>query len=65
PAAPGRAPVVAMIDGDGEDAEACRAAGACAILRKPAGAPALARALSEAMAAPLFVAHVANDRRTA
>jgi signal transduction histidine kinase/ActR/RegA family two-component response regulator len=60
--APARTPVVAMVGSDGEDAEACLAAGARAILRKPADAPAVARALSEAMAAPSRAADPANDR---
>jgi CheY-like chemotaxis protein/anti-sigma regulatory factor (Ser/Thr protein kinase) len=50
--AAGRIPILALIGGDGCDAEACVAAGARAIVRKPANAPALARALSESMAAP-------------
>lgn len=48
----GAAPIIAMIGGEGCDAETCLAAGARAILRKPATPPALARALSEALAAP-------------
>jgi len=60
--APARTPVLAMIDGEGEDAEACLAAGARAILRKPANAPALARALSEALAASPLAVEAANDR---
>jgi signal transduction histidine kinase/ActR/RegA family two-component response regulator len=59
--APARTPVLAMIGGEGSDAEACLAAGARAVLRKPANPPALARALSEALAAPPL-AEVANDR---
>jgi signal transduction histidine kinase/ActR/RegA family two-component response regulator len=50
--AAGQIPVLAMIGGDGCDAEACLAAGARAVVRKPANAPALARALSESMATP-------------
>ena len=50
--AAGQIPVLAMIGGDGCDAEACLAAGARAVARKPANAPALARALSESMATP-------------
>ena len=48
----GQIPVLAMIGGEGSDAEACVAAGARAVVRKPANAPALARALSEASAIP-------------
>jgi len=48
----GQIPVLAMIGGDGCDAEACVAAGARAVVRKPTNAPALARALSESMATP-------------
>ena len=48
----GPIPVLAMIGGDGCDAEACVAAGARAVVRKPANAPALARALSESLATP-------------
>jgi signal transduction histidine kinase/ActR/RegA family two-component response regulator len=50
--AAGQIPVLAIVGGDGCDAEACLAAGARAVVRKPANAPALARALSESMATP-------------
>ncbi len=60
--APGRTPVLAMIGGESSDADACLAAGARAILRKPADAPALARALSEALAASPLATDAANDR---
>jgi signal transduction histidine kinase/ActR/RegA family two-component response regulator len=50
--AAGRIPVLGMIGADGCDAEACLAAGARAVVRKPANAPALARALSASMATP-------------
>ncbi|MGH6967437.1 MAG: response regulator, partial [Phenylobacterium sp.] len=48
----GQMPILALIGGDGSDAEASVAAGARAVVRKPANAPALARALSESMATP-------------
>jgi signal transduction histidine kinase/CheY-like chemotaxis protein len=60
--APARTPVLAMIGGEGSDAEACVAAGARAVVRKPANAPALARALSEALAASPLAAEINNDR---
>lgn len=48
--AAGRTPVVALIGGDAEEADASRAAGAGAILRKPVSTAALARALAEGLA---------------
>lgn len=60
----GEIPVVAMIGGEGSDAEACVAAGARAVVRKPANAPALARALSEASATPALSV-VAGNRQVA
>jgi signal transduction histidine kinase/ActR/RegA family two-component response regulator len=60
----GEIPVLAMIGGEGSDAEACVAAGARAVVRKPANAPALARALSEACATPPLSV-VAGDRQVA
>lgn len=60
----GEIPVVAMIGGEGSDAEVCVAAGARAVVRKPANAPALARALSEASATPPLSV-VAGDRQVA
>ncbi|MFZ5719595.1 MAG: hybrid sensor histidine kinase/response regulator [Pseudomonadota bacterium] len=57
--AAGRTPVVALIGGEPEDAEAASAAGADALLRRPVSVPAAARAIAEALsprAAP------ANDR---
>jgi len=60
----GEVPVLAMIGGEGCDAEACVAAGARAVVRKPANAPALARALSEASATPPLSV-VAGDRQVA
>jgi CheY-like chemotaxis protein len=60
----GEIPVLAMIGGEGSDAQACVAAGARAVVRKPANAPALARALSEASATPPLSV-VAADRQVA
>lgn len=60
--APARTPVLAMIGGDGEDAQACLAAGARALMRKPANPPALARALSEVLTAAPPGTEAANDR---
>jgi CheY-like chemotaxis protein/anti-sigma regulatory factor (Ser/Thr protein kinase) len=45
-----RAPIVAVIEGDADQAQACRDAGADAILRKPVTAVALSRALADALA---------------
>ena len=53
-----RTPLVALIGGDPEEAEASLAAGASALLRKPFAMPALARALTDALA----VRACANDR---
>ena len=52
----GAAPIIALVGAEGCDAETCLAAGARAILRKPVSAPALARALSEALATPPLTA---------
>lgn len=49
--AAGRTPVVALIGGDPEEAEAGLAAGASAILRKPFSIPSLARAIADARSA--------------
>jgi signal transduction histidine kinase/CheY-like chemotaxis protein len=46
----GRTAVVALIGGDADEATASLAAGASAILRKPFGIPALARAIADALA---------------
>ncbi len=46
----GNTPVVALIGGDPEEAEACIAAGADALLRKPVSAGTVARAIAEALA---------------
>jgi signal transduction histidine kinase len=59
--AAGRTPLVALIGGDPDEAEASLAAGASAVLRKPFSLPALARALADALA---FKA-CANDRDVA
>lgn len=56
--AAGRTPLVALIGGDPEEAEASLAAGASAVLRKPFSMPSLARALADALA----VKACANDR---
>ncbi|OYU70711.1 MAG: hybrid sensor histidine kinase/response regulator [Alphaproteobacteria bacterium PA2] len=45
-----RAPIVAVIEGDADQAQACRDAGADAILRKPVSAVALSRAVADALA---------------
>ena len=47
-----RVPIIAVINGSAEQAEACRDRGADAILRKPVTAVALSRALADALAAP-------------
>lgn len=57
----GRTPIVALIGGDPDEAEAGLAAGASAVLRKPISTPALARALADALA----VRSCANDREVA
>lgn len=58
----GKTPVIALIEGGGADeADACRAAGADALLRKPVAAPAAARAIAEALSART----PANDRAVA
>jgi signal transduction histidine kinase len=59
--AAGRTPLIALIGGDPEAAQASLAAGASAVLRKPFTMPALARALADALA----VKAVANDRDVA
>jgi CheY-like chemotaxis protein len=56
-----RTPVVALIGGDPDDARACLAAGADAVLRKPVTVPAMARSIAEALAIP----PPANDRDVA
>ena len=45
-----RTPIVAVIDGDADQAQACREAGADAVLRKPVTAVALSRAVADALA---------------
>jgi signal transduction histidine kinase/ActR/RegA family two-component response regulator len=57
----GEIPVVALIGGDPDEAHGCLAAGAEALLRKPVSVPAVARALTEALAAQA----PANDRHVA
>ncbi|THD78802.1 MAG: response regulator [Phenylobacterium sp.] len=59
--AAGRTPLIAVIDGDAEEAAGSLAAGASAVLRKPFSMPALARALADATAART----PANDRQVA
>ncbi len=61
-----RTPVIALIEGgDADAAEASRAAGADALLRKPVAAPAAARAIAEALAARSAPGSAANDRAVA
>ena len=45
------APIIAMIDGDADEARTCQDAGADAVLRKPMTVASVARAISEAVAA--------------
>ena len=45
-----RTPIVAVIDGDADQAQSCREAGADAVLRKPVTAVALSRAVADALA---------------
>jgi CheY-like chemotaxis protein len=59
--AAGRTPIVALIGGDPDEADQSLAAGASAVLRKPFSMPALARALTDALA----VKACANDREVA
>ena len=47
--AAGRTPVLALIGGDPEEAQACLAAGANALLRRPVTAPAAARAIADVL----------------
>jgi signal transduction histidine kinase len=58
PGAAGRTPALALIGGDPQEAHACLAAGAEALLRKPMAVPACARAIAEALSAKA----PANDR---
>lgn len=50
PGAAARTPVIALADGEAEEAEAALASGADALLRRPATAPAVARSIAEALA---------------
>jgi signal transduction histidine kinase len=61
PGAAGRTPVIALADGEAEEAEAALAAGADALLRRPVTAPAVARAIAQALSS----ATPANDRAVA
>ncbi len=45
------APIIALVGGDGEDAQACIEAGADAVLRKPASVSGVARAMAAAFSA--------------
>jgi signal transduction histidine kinase/ActR/RegA family two-component response regulator len=47
----GRIPIVAVIGGEAEEASQCLAAGADAVMRKPANVASVARAIAEAMSA--------------
>lgn len=57
-----RTPVVAAIGGDPDEARACQAAGADALLRKPVAVPAAARAIAQALSPR---PSPANDRAVA
>lgn len=48
----GRLPIIAVIGGDADEAQACTEAGADAVLRKPVSVTAVARAVADATAAP-------------
>jgi two-component system, sensor histidine kinase len=48
----GRAPIVAVIGGDADEARDCKEAGAGAVLRKPVSVAAVARAVAEAVSPP-------------
>jgi CheY-like chemotaxis protein len=45
-------PIIAVIGGDADEAQACTEAGADAVLRKPVSVTAVARAVADATAAP-------------
>ena len=49
PGAAGRTPVIGLTGGDAEDSQAALSAGADALLRRPVAAPAVARAIAEAL----------------
>jgi len=61
PGAAGAIPVVALVSGDVEEAEAAFTAGADALLRRPIAVPAAARAIADALSAT----PAANDRQVA
>ena len=61
PGAAGATPVVALVGGEVEEAEAALSAGADALLRRPIAGPAAARAIADA----LSTAPAANDRQVA
>ena len=61
PGVAGQTPIVAIVGGDVDEAEAALAKGADALVRRPLALPAVARALADATSAT----HAANDRQVA